>query len=99
MTRYERILLVEDEKRFADIVARNLDARGCSVETAPTAREAIEALDRALPDLLLLDINLPDRSGWDVLRHLRNRRLDVPTVVVSAVRVSRVSLVPSARTR
>jgi DNA-binding response OmpR family regulator len=37
---------------------------------------------------LLLDINLPDRSGWDVLRELRRRGTDVPTIIVSAVRVS-----------
>jgi DNA-binding response OmpR family regulator len=45
-----------------------------------------------LPDLILLDINLPDRSGWDVLRDLKQRNIDVPTIVVSAVQVSRVRL-------
>ena len=37
---------------------------------------------------MLLDINLPDRSGWDVLRELREHGMQVPTVIVSAVRVS-----------
>ncbi|MFN8515929.1 MAG: response regulator [Chloroflexia bacterium] len=44
------------------------------------------------PDLLLLDINLPDRTGWDVLRELRERGVVVPTVIVSAVRVSQSRL-------
>ena len=40
------------------------------------------------PDLLLLDINLPDRTGWEVLRELKRRGRKVPTIVLSAVRVS-----------
>jgi DNA-binding response OmpR family regulator len=85
---YRRILLVEDEATLRSIIVRNLTARGCEVREAATAAEAIAELERALPELLLLDINLPDRSGWDVLRELRERRLEVPTAVVSAVRVS-----------
>ena len=83
-----RVLLVEDEAPFRQVIARNLSGRGHLVLEAATAAEAIEtALDFG-PDLLLLDINLPDRSGWDVLRELRGRGIQIPTVVVSAVRVS-----------
>lgn len=89
---YKNILLVEDEARFAGIVARNLQARGSVVTIAPTAEAGITQLDRELPDLILLDINLPGHSGWDVLRHLRNHGKSVPVVVVSAVRVSRERL-------
>ncbi len=41
---------------------------------------------------MLLDINLPDHSGWDVMRELRRLGIDVPTIVVSAVRVSQSRL-------
>ncbi|GIW12150.1 MAG: hypothetical protein KatS3mg061_3207 [Dehalococcoidia bacterium] len=58
---------------------------GVSVREATTAEEAIAAVQQAPPDLLLLDINLPDHSGWDVLRALRQQGIAVPTIVISAV--------------
>lgn len=85
---YQRILLVEDDPTFRAIVSRNLKARGCDIREAETAAGAIAELKRALPDLLLLDINLPDRTGWDVLRYLRAEGKEVPTAIISAVRVS-----------
>jgi DNA-binding response OmpR family regulator len=88
MAGYKRILLVEDEPVFRQIVARNLRARGCEVIEAETAREGLARLKEDLPDLLLLDINLPDRSGWDILRQMQLRGTQVPTIIVSAVRVS-----------
>ena len=83
-----RVLLVEDEAPFRQVIERNLTGRGHVVLEAVTASEAIEAALDSRPDLILLDINLPDRSGWDVLRELRRRGIQIPTVVVSAVRVS-----------
>jgi DNA-binding response OmpR family regulator len=84
---YHRILLVEDELRLRQVIARNLTARGHVVAEATTASDAVAAIRAERPDLLLLDLNLPDQSGWDVLRALRRQRIEVPTVVVSAVRV------------
>ena len=89
--RYRRVLLVEDEAPLRNVIARNLTSRGIDVHEASTVAEALAAANgapRDLPDLLLLDINLPDRSGWDVLRDLRRRQLQIPTIVISAVRVS-----------
>jgi DNA-binding response OmpR family regulator len=87
-TDVERVLLVEDEANFRHIIARNLSSRGLSVREAASVAEAVAALDAETPDLMLLDINLPDRTGWDLLRDLNKRGQDVPTIVVSAVRVS-----------
>src|SRR6266852_6383270 len=87
-----RVLLVEDEATLRRVIARNLTGRGLDVSEAATVAEALQALTADLPDLILLDINLPDRSGWDVLRDLQCRRIDVPTIVVSAVRVSQSRL-------
>jgi DNA-binding response OmpR family regulator len=52
----------------------------------------MQTLDADRPDLLLLDINLPDQTGWDVLRELKRHGKEVPTIVVSAVRVSQSRL-------
>ena len=86
--RYRTILVVEDETTLRQVITRNLEARGHAVLGAETATEALRHLTGLKPDLMLLDINLPDRSGWDVLRELRERGIQVATVIVSAVRVS-----------
>jgi DNA-binding response OmpR family regulator len=90
--RYGRVLVVEDEAPLRRVIARNLTSRGVQVREAATADEALQAVATELPDLLLLDINLPDRTGWDVLRGLNQRSVQVPTIVVSAVRVSQSRL-------
>ncbi len=89
---YRRVLVVEDEATLRKVIARNLSARGFDVGEAGTAAQAVESACRSKPDLLLLDINLPDKSGWDVMRELRLRGNEVPTIVVSAVRVSQSRL-------
>jgi DNA-binding response OmpR family regulator len=80
------VLVVEDEATLRRVVVRNLTARGLAVREAETAAEALRAVADERPDLLLLDLNLPDRSGWDVLRELRRQGIELPTIVVSAVR-------------
>ena len=85
---YRTILVVEDDATFRQVLTRNLEARGHAVLGAETATEALRQLSDFRPDLMLLDIALPDRSGWDVLRELRERGIQVPTVIVSAVRVT-----------
>ena len=85
---FERVLIVEDEAPFRRAIARNLEARGCEVQEAETAEEALQRIAAAAPDLILLDINLPGKNGWDVLRELRARGTPIPTVIVSAVRCS-----------
>jgi DNA-binding response OmpR family regulator len=89
---HRRVLLVEDEPALRRIIARNLTTRGLDVAEAGTVGEALTVLNVETPDLILLDINLPDRSGWDVLRDLQRRHIAVPTIVVSAVRVSQSRL-------
>ena len=94
-----RILLVEDDEVLSDLLARNLEVRGHEVRFAEDARSALAQLRATVFDLIVLDICLPDQTGWDVLRTaLREGRvapLDVlgedqklPVVVLSAVRVS-----------
>lgn len=84
----QRVLVVEDELPLRKVVARKLSSRGIHVSEAGNAAEAIRAATIDRPDLLLLDINLPDQTGWDVLRELKRRGTNIPTIVVSAVRVN-----------
>jgi len=89
---FRRVLLVEDEVPLRTVIARNLTSRGIQVCEAGTASDAVAAAMTEHHDLLLLDINLPDQTGWEVLRELKRRGTEVPTIVVSAVRVSQSRL-------
>jgi DNA-binding response OmpR family regulator len=84
-----RVLLVEDEAALADVIGRNLRARGHSVTLAPTAEVALASLVSERPDVLLLDVNLPDMTGWDILRRLgEEERRQLSVVVISAAPIS-----------
>lgn len=89
---YQQIMIVEDEAALSKIIARNLTSRGHTVREVTTITEALQQIQQQQPDLLLLDLNLPDRSGWDLLRELRQSDIAIPTVIVSAVRVSQARL-------
>ena len=65
------ILLVEDEPDMAFLVESNFVQQGYAVTVAADAEQARAAIDSGTPDLLLLDVNLPDGSGFDLLRGLR----------------------------
>lgn len=93
-----RILLVEDDEILCDIISRNLQAREHEVNVAEDAHAALAYLRTTTYDLIVLDINLPDQTGWDVLRTaLGEGRIQplivegqgekLPVVVLSAVRV------------
>jgi DNA-binding response OmpR family regulator len=87
-----RILLVDDEQRLRTTIARSLSARGHSVLEAGDAANALAMAGSQPVDLLILDINLPDATGWDVLRTLKERKATVRTVVFSAAPPSRIRI-------
>ena len=69
-----RVLLVEDHDDTRQMLTRLLRSFGCDVTAAGSVREAVELADRQTFDLLLSDIGLPDGSGHDVMRHVRERQ-------------------------
>jgi DNA-binding response OmpR family regulator len=79
------ILLVEGEPRLRQILARSIAGRDFQVVEATTAAEAIAAATDRSFDVMLLDVNLPDATGWDVLRSLRRVDCELPVVVMSTV--------------
>ena len=81
--RRRTILLVEDERSIAEPLAAALDREGFATEIAGTVAEALEKAARVEPDLVLLDLMLPDGSGYEVTRELRSRS-SVPIVMLTA---------------
>ena len=65
------ILLVEDDIRLADLVSRYLETHGCQVSVANRGDEVQARVERAPPDLIILDLGLPDADGLNVCRQLR----------------------------
>jgi two-component system KDP operon response regulator KdpE len=76
---------VDDESAIVNVLSTTLRAHGYDVRTAASANDAILALTESVPDVMLLDINLPDLTGWELLRRLSPLdRVRVPVVVFSA---------------
>jgi DNA-binding response OmpR family regulator len=75
------VLIVEDDEAMRELEARLLCHEGYYVQEAADGREAIEALDRSTPDLMLLDLVMPGTNGWDVLAHV-GRQSRRPRVVL-----------------
>ena len=78
-----RVLVVDDEPAILRAVQTNLSGHGFRVDTATTGQEALDAAMRVRPDLVLLDLGLPDMDGLDVIRVIRDRT-STPIVVLSA---------------
>jgi len=68
-----RILIADDLAELRMVLRFHLEHDGFVVREAGTGREAIEELERECPDVLLLDVNMPDMDGWAVLDHLRRQ--------------------------
>lgn len=66
-----RVLIVDDDRELAALLAERLSQEGWSVETAQTGGDGSRAIARCLPDVVLLDVMLPDAMGWDLCRSWR----------------------------
>jgi two-component system, OmpR family, response regulator RegX3 len=77
------ILLVEDEESITTPLVEALEREGFDTAVSATAGESLEAAERVKPDLVLLDVMLPDGSGFDVCRELRSRSR-VPIIMLTA---------------
>jgi two-component system phosphate regulon response regulator PhoB len=82
----ERILVVDDEPDLLELVRVNLRQAGYEVETAEAGREALDRLRRRPPDLMVLDLMLPDLSGTEICRRVRQdpELASLPIVMLTA---------------
>lgn len=83
MTHKLSILLVEDEKNICDFISTSLSAQDYRIFTAHTGKEALPIITSQCPDLILLDLGLPDMDGMEIIRQVRTWS-SVPIIVLSA---------------
>lgn len=79
----KRILVVDDEKPIADILLFNLKKEGYDVYCAYDGNEALKMVEEIMPDLILLDIMLPQRDGMEVCREVR-KKYEMPIIMLTA---------------
>ncbi|MGI8967767.1 MAG: response regulator transcription factor [Chloroflexota bacterium] len=79
------VLIIEDDQAMAALMGAYLEHAAYTVETAETAEQGIEVIQRMNPHVILLDLMLPSTSGWEVLAMLRSRS-DVPVIMVTGMR-------------
>jgi two-component system OmpR family response regulator len=79
-----RILVVDDEESIRFLLKTALGHFGFEVQTAASGLEAIELAGRFVPDLIVLDVMMPDRNGFDVIKRLRSEGSDVPVLFLTA---------------
>ena len=81
-----RVLIVDDEEDLLELLAYNLEVSGFVVDRAASGRAALDLADRQRPDLIVLDVMLPDLQGFEVLRILRTREKTrgVPVILLTA---------------
>ena len=77
------VLVVDDERNIAQLAKLYLQNEGYRVETAANGREALEKVKQARPNLVVLDLMLPELDGWEVTKQLR-REGDIPIIILSA---------------
>lgn len=80
----KRILVVDDEASIVKLVKFNLEKEGFMVDSASDGEMAIQKLKEQLPDLLLLDLMLPKLDGLEVCRRLRQEKIHVPILMLTA---------------
>ena len=81
-----QILIVEDEPRIAAFLEKGLQKHGYDTAVAIDGEEAIQMVQKDVFDLLLLDLGLPIKDGWTVLKELQQHNQPVPAVIILTAR-------------
>jgi len=87
MSKPARILVVDDDPEIVTMLSTRLGKRGYKVSTASDGHQAIELCKKELPDVVLLDVMMPGKSGWEVARAIKQ---DPATHAVKIVMVSAI---------
>ena len=78
-----KIMVVDDDSNICELLRLYLNKEGFDVVTAADGKDAVEAFDAARPDLMLLDVMMPNLDGWQVCRQIR-KKSDCPIIMLTA---------------
>ena len=84
----KRVLVIDDEVKFGCLVAGFLTGRGYQTTVASNSDEALEALERFGPEIVLLDVRMPGLSGLELLKRIRSTPLPPQVIMVTAMDTS-----------
>lgn len=81
-----KIMVIDDEPDVVDLVKLILESDGFKVVTAYSGKEALEKIEKEMPDLVLLDIMMPQMDGWEVFRRIKanKKTADIPVAMLTA---------------
>ncbi|MBN1870248.1 MAG: response regulator [Candidatus Omnitrophica bacterium] len=79
-----KILLVDDESDFIEPIAFWLESKGYDVQMAVNGQQALQSIDEDIPDIVLLDINMPVMDGIETLRKIRAKHQTLPVIMITA---------------
>jgi len=82
-----KVLVVDDDQEFLELIEFNLEREGCEILTATNGVQALHTARSALPDVILLDLMLPDVDGFSVceILHAQPSTREIPVIVLSAL--------------
>ena len=80
----KKVLIVDDEPDTLELVKLVLESGGFKTELAMSGEEALNLIAASRPDLVLLDIMMPDMDGWDVFRKIKEKDSKIPVAILTA---------------
>lgn len=78
-----KLLLVDDEENFVKTLAERLEIRGLKPEVVLSGEEAMDFMDKSIPDVIVLDLRMPGIDGMEVLRRVKKQKPDVQVIILT----------------
>ncbi len=81
----KKILILEDEEIILDLLSDKLSKQGYEITTARNGKDGMDMMEKEIPDLLLTDVIMPEKNGFDVISEMRQNELlrNVPVIIIS----------------
>ncbi len=78
-----KVLVVEDDSNYRELLVKTLERNGASVSSAVDMKGAVEIVEKQKPDVIVSDINLPDRSGYKLMQWVQRQKEQIPVLAIS----------------